>query len=372
MSNVLVTGGLGFIGSHTVDELIQAGHSVVVVDNLESQVHHGKMPSYKNRQSKYIISDIRNRKTWLNALKNVDAIIHLAGTVGIGQSFWQARKYIDANVRGTATLFEILLSNKSLSRNIQSITVASSKSLYGEGSYYCKDHGSFHPQPRNAKQLKDSIWELKCPVCGVPSAPIPIQEEETPQNLNPYSLSKYATERLALDYADVLGIRTVALRYFNVYGPRQSLSNPYTGVVAIFLSRLKNNNSPYIFEDGLQVRDYIYVKDVARVNYLSLEHGSGVYNVGTGTPTSLRQVVGALNEGLSKNIEPTISGEFRPGDNRHDYADNKRLSSDYGITEFVPFRKGIAELISDSEKIEARDYFEREERERQKYLTGRN
>lgn len=370
MSNVLVTGGLGFIGSHTVDDLISAGHEVTIVDNLERQVHLGKSPSYLNKKAKIVIGDIRHKKTWLKILPDVDAIIHLAGTVGIGQSFWQARKYIDTNVGGTASMFEVLLSDRSLSRRIERITVASSKSLYGEGAYSCETHGEFFPLPRSPDQLSKGLWEVLCPVCGKTSTPIPVREEKPPQNLNPYSLSKYSTERLAMDYADILGIPTVAFRYFNVFGPRQSLSNPYTGVVAIFLSRILNGNSPFIFEDGLQKRDYVYVKDVARINCLSLERGSGVYNLGTGKPTSLLQVVDSLNRELGTDIEPTISGEFRPGDNRHDFADISRLSKDFLISKFESFSSGIATLIAESKDVDSQDYFERQEKERKKFLSG--
>ena len=371
MGKILVTGGLGFIGSHTVDRLIDQGHEVVVLDNLERQVHLGNMPKYANSKAKYLKGDIRYRKHWLNALKDVTGIIHLAGAVGIGQSFWQARKYMDVNAGGTATLFELLISNKKIAKNIEKITVASSKSLYGEGAYRCEEHGEVHPMPRAIGQLKKGQWEIVCPHCGKITSPIPVKEDKPPQNLNPYSLSKYATEKLALDFSEVLGIPSVGLRYFNVYGPRQSLSNPYTGVVAIFLSRLKNQNQPYIFEDGKQLRDYIYVDDVAKINALSLDHGNGAYNVGTGTPKSLNQVVETLNENLGTNINPKISNEFRPGDNRHDYADNRKLLNDFHISDFVQFKPGMMKLVEASAEANAIDYFEKQERERKQFL-GKN
>jgi dTDP-L-rhamnose 4-epimerase len=369
MTRVLVTGGLGFIGSHTVDALVETGYDVNVIDNLERQVHLGKVPHFRNKKAKYIKGDIRYRKTWLNALNGIDYVIHLAGAVGIGQSFWQARKYLDANAGATATMFEVLLKNKNVARNIKKITVASSKSIYGEGAYRCRKHGVFYPLPRTVEQLGKGIWEIFCPTCGEISDPEPVSEDKPPQNLNPYSLSKYATEKLALDYSDILQIPTVALRYFNVYGPRQSLSNPYTGVVAIFLSRLKNRNPPYIFEDGQQKRDYIFVSDVAKINRISLEKGSGSYNVGTGKPTSLLQVVDNLSSEISSSVVPTISGEFRPGDNRHDFANVTRLKQDFGISDFISFKKGIHELVIESAETEANDYFDRQERERKMYLT---
>ena len=168
-----------------------------------------------------------------------------------------------------------LINNKPLARNLKKIVVTSSKSLYNEGTYRCKEDGKITPRARNIDQLRSHNWEILCPVCGKPTSPVPTGEDKTPQNLNPYSLGKYATERITMFYSDVLKIPSVALQYFNVYGPRQSLSNPYTGVVAIFLSRLKNNHKPVLFEDVKQLRDYIYVKDVAEINVSSLTKGSG-------------------------------------------------------------------------------------------------
>lgn len=371
MGKILVTGGLGFIGSHTVDQLLDNGYDVVIMDNLERQVHFGHMPSYKNPKAEYIKGDIRYKKHWLKALKGVTGVIHLAGAVGIGQSFWQVKKYTDINVGGTSALFEILLTRKEIAKGIEKIIVASSKSLYGEGAYRCPEHGIVYPLPRSIEQLKKHIWEILCPHCGRETITVATPETKPPQNLNPYSLSKYATERLAMDYSETLGIPTVALRYFNVYGPRQSLSNPYTGVVAIFLSRLKNGNSPYLFEDGKQLRDYIFVEDVAKINRKSLEMGSGVYNIGTGTPNSLLDVVRVLNEGLGTDIAPTISGEFRPGDNRHDFADNEKLKKDFGISTFVGFNKGMGVLIAETRETKANDFFEKQERERKTFLTNK-
>lgn len=370
MERVLVTGGLGFIGSHTVDRLVEEGYKVTVLDNLEKQVHLGNFPEYKNEKADYLHGDIRFRKHWMKALKGVEYIIHLAGAVGIGQSFWQGKKYMDVNVGGTATLFDILINNRTMTKDIRKIVVASSKSLYGEGTYKCDEHGKITPLPRKLEQLRTLQWEILCPVCGRPTSPIPTKEDKPPQNLNPYSLGKYATERMALFYSDVMDIPSVALRYFNVYGPRQSLSNPYTGVVAIFLSRLKNNHPPVLFEDGKQIRDYIYVKDVADINVSSLTKGSGIYNVGTGKPKSLLDVVSALNRLLNTNIKPNITGDFRPGDNRHDFADNSKLILDLKTSEFTNFDDGMKALIAWSKSQQALDMFEREESERQKFLVA--
>ena len=370
LEKILVTGGLGFIGSHTVDELVKRGYETRVLDNLEHQVHGGNLPAYRNENVEYIYGDIRHRKSWINALKDVEGVIHLAGSVGIGQSFWEAKKYMDTNVSGTALLYEILTKDTKLREQVKKIVVASSKSLYGEGSYVCNEHGLQSPEVRPIKQLQQKYWEVKCPVCGNDMRPTGVNEAKIPQNLNPYSLSKYATERLAMDYSYSLGIQTVAFRYFNVYGERQSLSNPYTGVMAIFLSRIKNNNNPFLFEDGGQLRDYIYVKDVAKLNVDALEKGSGVYNLGTGSGTSLIQVVEKLNHALGTDVTPTISNDFRPGDNRHDFADTTALISDFGKRNFTPLENGIKILAKWSEGVNSVDRFEKEELERKKFLGG--
>jgi len=369
MDRVLVTGGLGFIGSHTVDMLIKTGYEVTVLDNLERQVHQGKMPEYKNSDAEYIVGDIRFKKHWKRALKDVRYIIHLAGAVGTGQSFWQPRKYLSVNTVGTATMYEMLLTDHSIRDQIEKIVVASSKSIYGEGAYRCEDHGIIYPESRDIANLKRKQWEPLCPYCGKPLSPVAIPESKPVQNPNPYSLGKYTTENMAMEYSKVLGIETVALRYFNVYGPRQSLSNPYTGVLAIFLSRIKNGHQPMLFEDGKQMRDYIYVGDVAKINTESLKKGAGVYNVGTGRGTSLLSIVSMLNEELGTNIKPNISGEFRIGDNRHDFADNTRIQKDFGNLELTDLRQGVHILADWSMHEESIDSFEIAEELRRKYLV---
>ena len=371
MNRILVTGGYGFIGSHTVDLLIEKGYSVTIVDNLEKQVHDGKEPQFKNTDAKFIKGDIRNRKTWIKALKDIDGIIHLAGAVGIAQSFWQAKKYVDVNTSATALMYEQILKLKSEKKenSIQKIVVASSKSLYGEGLYECNEHGIKSPDIRPINQLEKGEWELKCNECNKEMRPVGITENKNPQNLNPYSLSKYATERLAMDFSYALGVDSVAFRYFNVYGERQSLNNPYTGVMAIFLSRLKNNHRPFLFEDGRQLRDYIYVKDVAKMNALALEKGNGVYNLGTGKPTSLLNIVDFLNNKLGTDIKPKISNEFRPGDNRHDFANTEKMMRDFNSIRLTNLDEGMEKLIEWSLDEKSYDKFEKQEQERRKYLT---
>jgi dTDP-L-rhamnose 4-epimerase len=371
LTRVLVTGGLGFIGSFTIDTLVERGYKVRCLDNLERQVHHGKIPAHRNRSAEYLHGDVRYRSSWAKAVMNVDYIIHLAAAVGVGQSFWQARKYVDTNVGGTATLFEYLLREKKLAKNVRKIIVASSKSIYGEGSYQCNAHGIIHPSARTIEELKQGDWEVRCPECGGVLSPVGIREDKPLQNLSPYALSKYAAESLAMNYTSVVEIPTVAFRYFNVYGPRQSLSNPYTGVVAILLSRIKNGNQPVVFEDGKQLRDYVYVEDVARLNADALENDAqGVFNVGTGKPHSLLQLIDSLKEILGSDIVPKVTQEYRPGDNRHDFADNFKLTSAFDFRHFSRLKDGLERLVEWAGTAKAVDLFEREERERSAYLVS--
>jgi dTDP-L-rhamnose 4-epimerase len=368
MSKVLVTGGAGFIGSHTVDELIAQGYEVVVMDNYERQVHLGNKPFYENKKAKYIRGDIRHRKHWEKCLNGCEYVIHLAGAVGVGQSFWQSRKYFSVNTIGTTNLYDILIHDKSIASKIQKIVVASSKSIYGEGAYMCKQHGLVYPNPRPLEQLQRHDWEVKCPLCGEDLTPIATDEKKPPQNLSPYANSKYDTERISMNYSSLLKIPTVAFRYYNAYGPRQSLNNPYTGVLAIFISRLKNGHPPIVFEDGHQIRDFINVIDIARINVMALEHGDGVYNVGTGKHISLLNAIKTISDLMGSSIQPLITNDFRPGDNRHDFADASKLISDFGFYRFSNFNHGVESLVEWALKTKSIDIVDKAEKERKSYL----
>jgi len=367
---VLVTGGAGFIGSHTVDLLIKKGYDVRILDNLEAQVHGRKKPDYINPRAEFNLGDITNPKNWENALDGVEAVIHLAAMVGVGQSMYQPIRYLDANTTGTAKFYEILINNPKIRKNIKKIIVASSKSIYGEGAYVCKNHDVVYPGLRPIEQLEKKDWEVHCPFCDEHVKPVGITEEKLPQNLSVYALSKFDTERLALMYGHSFGIPTTAFRYFNVYGPRQSLNNPYTGVCAIFISRVKNNNPPIIFEDGEQVRDFIYIEDVARANLMALEKTDGidVYNLGTGIPTSINGIAKTIISLFGSKVKPKITKDFRVGDNRHDFADISKIKKGLGFKPKWSLKKGFEELIEWSKTQEAIDKFEDAEKERMKYF----
>lgn len=369
---ILITGGAGFIGSHTTDLLIDNGYDVRVVDNLLEQVHGSKKPSYINRKAEFVKGDASDKDSWKKWLQDVNVVIHLASMAGLAQSMHEPREYCNANIMGTANFYETLIKEPQLKKNIKKIIVASSKTLYGEGAYRCREHGLAFPELRTLEQLQKRDWELHCPDCGkkMPAAPIP--EEKPAQCLSVYALTKYATEKLAMMYASTLSIPTVAFRYFSVFGPRQSLSNPYTGVCSIFISRIKNKKSQVIFEDGNQIRDFIFVEDVARANLLAVKKKdfSGIYNVGSGVGQSINKVASTISKVLGGDIKPTVTNEFRYGDTRNDLSDNKKIERDLNFKPKYTFDEGIKKLIEWSETEKAIDKFEQAEQERKKLLGG--
>jgi dTDP-L-rhamnose 4-epimerase len=363
---ILVTGGAGFIGSHTVDLLIENGFDVRILDNLEGQVHQGKKPEYLNPKAEFILGDITNSHVLKKSLKGIDVIIHLAAITGIGQSMYEPSRYLSANIVGTAGLYDVLIGNPEIKRNIQKIIVASSKTVYGEGSYECKTHGVVYPELRSEEQMRNRDWEIRCPICKEQVRPVKIKEEKPAQNLSVYALSKFATEALSLMYGNILGIPTIVFRYFSGYGPRQSLNNPYTGVCSIFLCRMRNKKPPIIYEDGKQVRDFIFVKDIARANLLASKKAEkiGVYNIGTGVPTSMIEIAKMLKDILGINIKPIITQEYRIGDTRHDFANISKAERELGFKPKWKLKEGLEELVEWGETKEAIDMFERADAER--------
>ncbi len=364
---ILVTGGAGFIGSHLVDALVAEGHDVRVYDSLVPQVHgrsqiaDRKSPAYLNPKAQFIYGDVRDANALRQALRGVEVVFHQAAEVGVGQSMYEITRYVNANTGGTAVLLELLANEP---HTVQKLIVASSMSIYGEGAYECPVHGPVYPQLRPAEQLEARDWEVCCPVtndetrntqyavrttpCGLPLKPLPTPEDKPLFPTSIYAISKMDQELMCLAIGRAYDIPTVALRYFNAYGPRQALSNPYTGVAAIFSSRLLNGNPPLVFEDGLQSRDFIHVSDIVRANLLAMERDEadfGVFNVGTGRPSTVLDVAHALAEGLGVDIEPEIVNQFRAGDIRHCYADITRICQTLGFEPQVRFEDGMADLI---------------------------
>lgn len=347
MSNnkVLVTGGAGFIGSHVVELLLQKGMSVRVLDSLVEQVHRGAGPRYVPAEAEFIQGDVRDRQTLVKVLQGVDRVVHLAAEVGVGQSMYEVSRYVEANSGGTGMLLDVIVNAKP---DVSRLVVASSMSIYGEGAYSCPSHGLVAPRLRAESQLKDRMWDPQCAVCGLSLSPVPTAEDKVLLPSSVYAISKMEQELLCLSVGAAYDIGTVALRYFNAYGPRQALSNPYTGVAAIFSGRLLNGRAPLAFEDGQQLRDFIHVRDVARATVLALESEEATgqaINVGVGSPLTIVQVAQLLAKQLGVDIDPEITGKFRVGDIRHCWADPARAEKLLGFTAEIPLAAGVAELI---------------------------
>ncbi|HEX6699395.1 MAG TPA: SDR family NAD(P)-dependent oxidoreductase [Gaiellaceae bacterium] len=340
--SILITGGAGFIGSHLADDLLAHGWAVRVLDNLTPQVHGGATrPEYLDPRVELVQGDIRDRSAVVRALDGVDAVAHLAARVGVGQSMYEIARYTEVNSLGTAVLLEALPD-----RSVERLVVASSMSVYGEGLYRTADGEPVAPRERPREQLERGEWEPKGPD-GRPLEPVPTPESKPPALSSVYALTKYDQERLCLMFGSAYGVPVTALRLFNTYGPRQALSNPYTGVLAIFASRLMNGKPPLVYEDGRQRRDFVSVSDVARACRLALESdrvAGQVLNVGSGRSTSVLDVAQKLATVLGVSIEPELTGKSRAGDIRHCFADISRARELLGYEPQVTLEDGMAEL----------------------------
>jgi len=358
---VLITGGAGFVGGHITDRLVKSGYDVTVYDHLVEQVHDGR-PEYLNEDAVFVEGDVCNKEHLREHLREADIVSHQAAAVGVGQSMYEIEHYVDVNTLGTAKLLDIVVNDDEVT--LDKLVVASSMSLYGEGQYHCPDcKATKNPGLRSEDQLKRAQWELSCPDCGATLEPAPTPESKPAQPTSVYAITKKDQEELALSVGRAYDIPTVALRYFNIYGSRQSLDNPYTGVCAIFSSRITNDNPPLVFEDGEQLRDFVHVSDVARANQLAIERKKAnmeTINIGTGEPTSVNEIADSLLElyGKKNKLEPEVTGEFRAGDIRHAYADTTKAEELLGFEAQTRFREGLQELASwarDQESVDAFD-----------------
>jgi dTDP-L-rhamnose 4-epimerase len=364
---VLVTGGAGFIGSHLVDALQARGHEVRVLDSLEAQVHGAgrKPPPWLPAAVDLRIADVRDRTAVRSALEGIEAVFHQAAAVGVGQSMYEIERYVSANALGAAVLLEELVERRA---RLRRVVVASSMSLYGEGAYRDRDGAVVHPGLRPAAQLEERRWEPE-DASGRPLEPIPTPESAPLAPTSVYAVTKRDHEELFLAVGNAYGIPTVALRYFNVFGTRQSLGNPYTGVAAIFSSRLLHGRAPILFEDGGQSRDFVHVSDIVAANLLALEKDAAVgrtYNVGTGRPTTVLAMAEALSRALGVDVEPERTGRFRAGDIRHCFADVSAIARELGFEARTSLASGITELLAwlrtqsaDDRVAEAREALER-------------
>ncbi len=355
---VLITGGAGFIGSHLADELLSHGYEIRVLDSLCAQVHGAsrRKPDYLSPEVEFLQGDVRNPAQVRKALEHVDAVYHFAAAVGVGQSMYELEHYVDTNNYGTAVLLEALLEFP-----VEKLVIASSMSIYGEGLCRTPAGRTVIHRGRSLEQLKSGIWELQ-DVDGSPLAPEATPESKTPHLSSVYALSKFDQEQMCLMIGRAYKIPTVALRFFNVYGTRQSLSNPYTGVLAIFASRFLNEKPPMIFEDGLQKRDFVSVRDVARACRLVLESdkaAGNVFNVGSGRAYEIVALAQTMGRILGKpHLEPVQTGKYRMGDIRHCFADITLARTVLGYEPRVALEEGVTELTSWLEGQIAQDHFE--------------
>ncbi|HKD82510.1 MAG TPA: SDR family NAD(P)-dependent oxidoreductase [Candidatus Angelobacter sp.] len=343
--NILITGGAGFVGSHLADALLAAGHKVRVFDNLTEQVHHHDVPGYLSPEAEFVAGDVQDSSAVRRALNRIDVVFHLAAAVGVGQSMYEIERYMGANTQGTAVLLQELLHRRG---QVEKLVLASSMSIYGEGKYLCERCGEVAPPLRSLDQLRTRQWEPRCPGCEAGLTPVPTDESKPLQCSSIYSLSKKDQEEMCLLFGRTYGLPVVALRYFNIYGTRQALSNPYTGVAAIFAARLMNGNPPMIFEDGRQLRDFVSVRDIVHANLLAMERSGAdgmALNIGSGEPVSICDVAAELSREMKKSIPAALTLKYRAGDVRHCFADISAARKCLGYTPTVRFADGLKDLV---------------------------
>jgi dTDP-L-rhamnose 4-epimerase len=346
VSGVLVTGGAGFIGSHLVDALLERGERVRVLDNLDPLAHPNGRPSHASADAELIVGDLRDLATVERALGGLDRVFHLGGVVGNGESMMNARRAVDHNAAGTATLLEAVVERRD---RIRRLVAASSMVVYGEGSYRCREHGLVHPSLRPPERLHRREWEPRCPDCAEPMDPVPTREDAPLRPTSVYGITKRDQEELVLVLGRAYGLETVALRYLNVYGPRQALANPYTGVAAIFASRVLNGRPPLLFEDGRQLRDLVHVSDVVAATSAAMEAPAAAgcaINVATGRRVRVLDLARLVAAALGSDLEPNVTGEYRAGDIRHCFADVSRARELLGFEATVTLERGLPELAA--------------------------
>ena len=350
MKNILITGGAGFIGSNVALKLIAKGYNVTVLDTLSKQIH-GENPeetsplyfSIKDKV-KFIKGSVTSRGDWMKALDGQEAVIHLAAETGTGQSMYEIKKYVDTNISGTALLLDILTNIK---HSVKRVVVAESRAIYGEGKYYCPKCGDVYPIERKDKDMAQGDFECKCPECGGEVELVATTEDSAIHPTSVYGISKQVQGQLVHLVCKSIGVESVSFRYQNVYGPGQSLTNPYTGILSIFSTRIKNGNGLNIFEDGKETRDFVYIEDVVDATILGMEvpEANGhVFNIGTGVATDVLTVANTLCEKYGIHVPITVSGNYRLGDIRHNYADISLARNILGFNPKWTFADGIEQF----------------------------
>jgi dTDP-L-rhamnose 4-epimerase len=347
--NVLITGGAGFIGTHLARRLVQECCCVTILDNFSLQVHgdHQALPEDLARHVRLIVGDIRDAAVVAQALAGQDVVVHLAAETGTGQSMYEVERYEDVNIKGTAILLEHLVNAPT--RTVQKIIVASSRAIYGEGKYTCAQHGIVYPAMRAVADIQAGRFEPVCPHCGTASMHLPTDETARLDPSSFYGLTKQMQEQMTLLFAQALNISAFALRYQNVYGPGQSLKNPYTGILAIFSNQARLNQPIYIFEDGAESRDFVYIADVVEATWRCISaEGRHIeaLNVGSGQQTTVKDVVAEIVSFFGSNSEVVVTGSFRVGDIRHNVADLTKIRR---LLQFEPqwqFKDGIRQFLA--------------------------
>jgi len=348
MKKILITGGAGFIGSRLCEKLYDKGYNITILDNLSPQIHGiSKSSLLKKVKGKciFIKGDVRNKKDWEKAMKGQEIIIHLAAETGTGQSMYELAKYNDVNIMGTAQMLEILANTK---HTIQKLVIASSRSIYGEGKYLCTTHGYIFPTQRKELDMDNGEFNPKCNICDSELSLLATDESSKIHPSSIYGINKQQQEQMVMLIGKSLGIPAVALRYQNVYGPGQSLSNPYTGILSIFSTRILNGNNLDIYEDGLESRDFVFIDDVVDATILGIEKEEAngeVFNVGSGVATTVKEVAYSLKKFYNSDINISINGKYRLGDIRHNYADLTKAKHLLAFSPKFDFQTGISSFV---------------------------
>lgn len=345
--NVLITGGAGFIGSNLALKLIDKGYNITVLDNLSEQIHGDDSTLYASIKDKvhFIKGDVRNKADWYKALENQHVVVHLAAETGTGQSMYEVQKYVDVNINGTAIFLDYLVNEE---HNVEKVIIASSRAIYGEGKYKCATHGDVYPNEREERDLSQGDFEPKCPVCKRAVTICPTDEESKIHPSSVYGITKQNQEQMVLNVCKSKDIPAVAYRYQNVYGPGQSLKNPYTGILSIFSTQIRNGNDINIFEDGMESRDFVYIDDVVSATILGIEKQEAnyeVFNVGSGVQTTVLDVANQLKANYNAEIDVIVSGNFRIGDIRHNFASLSKIQQKLNFKPAFDFEKGVGLFV---------------------------
>lgn len=363
MKNILITGGAGFIGSNLALKLISKGYTITVLDNLSEQIHgvnpENDSPLYQSIKGKvnFIKGTVTSVEDWRKAIANQDIIVHYAAETGTGQSMYEIQKYVDVNINGTAIALDLLANEP---HQIKKMIIASSRSIYGEGKYRSHEFGVVYPKHRTAKYMDTGDYEVK--VEG--SSPLELLATDEESKIHPssvYGITKQNQEQMIMTVCPTLGIAPVAFRYQNVYGPGQSLKNPYTGILSIFSTQIKNGNGINIFEDGKETRDFVFVNDVVDATILGIEKeeaNNEIFNVGTGVPTDVITVANGLIKNYGIDVPVTISGNYRLGDIRHNYADLSKIKNKLGFEPQFSFEQGLKQFTNwvDMQEVQQDNY----------------